>query len=103
MDLSKMNRDDLRTLQKQVAKELESRERQQKEDAIRKIQQIAAEAGISLEDVTGTRRGKKKTSAEARYRDPDNPSNTWAGRGRKPKWLEEKLGKGKNIEDFAVV
>jgi DNA-binding protein H-NS len=33
---------------------------------------------------------------------PDNPGETWAGRGRKPKWLVAKLDKGEKITDFAI-
>jgi DNA-binding protein H-NS len=33
---------------------------------------------------------------------PDNPGETWSGRGRKPKWLVAKLDKGKKITDFAI-
>src|SRR4051794_5853024 len=47
------------------------------------------------------RRGKRhaqeddrRRGVSAKYRNPDNPAETWAGRGRKPKWVEEKLAQG---------
>ena len=102
MDLSKLSLDELRNLQKHAAKEIESRAHQIKAEAIQKIQQIAQAAGISLTEVTGAQRTKKSSTAKVKYRDPDNPANTWAGRGRKPRWLEEKVRRGKKIDDFAV-
>ena len=38
-----------------------------------------------------------------KYRNPDNPSETWAGRGLKPRWLAAALKTGKKLEHFAVV
>src|SRR5580693_4232928 len=37
-----------------------------------------------------------------KYRNPDNPSETWAGRGLKPRWLAAALKGGKKLEDFAI-
>ena len=45
----------------------------------------AAQFGMSPEDVlqySGRRKGKPK------YRNPDNPDQTWTGRGKKPNWLK---------------
>jgi DNA-binding protein H-NS len=48
---------------------------------------------------------KGKSQAEApkvKYRNPDNPSQTWTGAGRKPAWITEALSSGKTLEDFTV-
>jgi len=37
-----------------------------------------------------------------RYRNPAQPSETWAGRGKKPRWLSAQLKSGKQIEDFRI-
>src|SRR6267142_7070344 len=37
-----------------------------------------------------------------RYRNPAQPSETWAGRGKKPRWLTAQLKSGKQIEDFRI-
>jgi hypothetical protein len=37
-----------------------------------------------------------------KYRDPDNPANTWAGRGAIPKWMAGKLRKGVTRQDFLI-
>jgi hypothetical protein len=38
-----------------------------------------------------------------KYRNPDNPNETWAGRGLKPRWLAAAIKGGKKLEDFAIV
>ena len=37
-----------------------------------------------------------------KYRNPDNPDETWAGRGLRPRWLAAALKSGKKIEHFAI-
>ena len=37
-----------------------------------------------------------------KYRNPDRPSETWAGRGKQPRWLVAQLGAGKRIDDFRI-
>jgi DNA-binding protein H-NS len=52
----------------------------------------------------GRRRvGKGARGAVApKYRNPENPVETWAGRGLKPRWLSAALKAGKKIEDFSI-
>jgi DNA-binding protein H-NS len=38
----------------------------------------------------------------AKYRNPTNPSETWAGRGRLPKWLATAIEEGKQLTDFVI-
>ena len=37
-----------------------------------------------------------------KYRNPENPSETWAGRGLKPRWLTAALESGKKLDDFRI-
>lgn len=36
------------------------------------------------------------------YRNPKDRSETWAGRGNRPRWLSAALKQGKKLESFAV-
>lgn len=65
-----------------------------------KIASLAENAGFSVGELFGSR-GKGK-SISVKYMNPDNRSETWTGRGRKPNWLVAKLSKGAKITDFAV-
>jgi len=47
-------------------------------------------------------RGRKGTKSVAKYANPDDRSQTWTGRGRKPNWLVARLKKGAKVEDFAI-
>jgi DNA-binding protein H-NS len=37
-----------------------------------------------------------------KFRNPVHPSETWAGRGKQPRWLAAALKKGKRLEDFRI-
>src|ERR1700730_15351658 len=37
-----------------------------------------------------------------KYRNPAEPAETWAGRGKQPRWLTAQLKSGKKIDDFQI-
>jgi DNA-binding protein H-NS len=37
-----------------------------------------------------------------KFRNPDQPLETWAGRGKQPRWLRKHLRSGKRIDDFRI-
>jgi DNA-binding protein H-NS len=39
---------------------------------------------------------------QPKYRNPEEPSETWAGRGRQPRWVQMQLSLGKRLEDFRI-
>lgn len=43
---------------------------------------------------------KKTRKVKVKYR--DNASNTWTGRGSRPRWLREAVANGKSIESFLI-
>jgi DNA-binding protein H-NS len=53
----------------------------------------------------GKRRGSslKGRKVAPKYRNPANKSETWAGRGVRPRWLQAALKDGRKIEEFAIV
>jgi DNA-binding protein H-NS len=57
-------------------------------------------------DINGTRaKGSGRGSRGAvapKFRNPENPEETWAGRGLKPRWLAAALKSGKKLEDFSI-
>ena len=79
-------------LQKQVAVAIVERRQTERADLKAKLTALAAEAGLSLDDVFGLRSGSKAL-APPKYRNQEKPEETWAGRGRKPLWLVAELQK----------
>jgi DNA-binding protein H-NS len=46
--------------------------------------------------------GEGRTPVAPKYRNPENPSETWAGRGLKPRWLKAAIETGKTADDFLI-
>jgi DNA-binding protein H-NS len=102
MDLSKLNLAELKDLQAQVGVELKNREKSEVEKARNDIEAIAKSLGISLKDLLGGADTKGKVRKQtgkvaAQYRNPQDASQEWTGRGRQPGWVKELLASGKNL------
>ena len=66
---------------------------------------IASEYGVMLDEILKKGPSKAKgarAKAAPKYRNPKNAAQTWAGRGRKPAWLEAELKKGAKLESFLI-
>lgn len=106
IDLSGYNLGELKGLQHDIEKELKNRQHQDVQKAREQILAIAQEAGMAVEELLATtaKSGKKENAAKVkpRYQNPADISQTWTGRGRKPRWLAEGLASGKTLDHFRV-
>ncbi len=37
-----------------------------------------------------------------KYRNPGKPAETWSGRGRRPRWVEEQMAAGRSLSDLLI-
>ena len=51
---------------------------------------------------TPSRAGRKLGKVAPKYRNPDNPRETWAGRGKQPRWLAAYTAKGPDLGEFLI-
>jgi DNA-binding protein H-NS len=102
VDLNSMSLKELKDLQGQVAKAIANFEDRKKKAALAELEEKARAMGFSLAELTGTAAPRKRAPATAKYANPADASDTWSGRGRKPRWFADALAKGKKPEDLAV-
>lgn len=114
INLKQLSVDDLLTLRNRINAMLESRvdrERRELESRLKRLQHFKASAAerrnpASAATTAAKRARKKKLKANGKvapkYRNPENPSETWAGRGLQPRWLRAALNDGKKIGDFQI-
>lgn len=100
IDLESMDRDELKKLISDAQKALKSVDQRRRAEAKRAAENAAKEYGFSLDEVMEA--GAKGSKGAPRYVNPDDASQTWTGRGRKPNWVLEALKNGKSIEDLAI-
>lgn len=103
MDISDMTREELEQLKDNIDKRLVEIEKEQRSAALTEMRAIAKRHGVSMEEMVEMATANASPSgALPKYRDPKNPSNTWTGRGRKPKWLVAAIDAGADIGEFAI-
>jgi DNA-binding protein H-NS len=57
---------------------------------------------LHLPDRPITRSHRPYPPVRAKFRNPDQPSESWSGRGKRPRWLDAQLRSGKQIDDFRI-
>ena len=88
--------------------ELRERQEAKRRRAEDEIKRILAENDLDPADFFAklTKGKKKKKSAApsspAKYRNPENPDETWNGLGRKPKWFLDAKNSGITEEQMAI-
>lgn len=105
-DISQLSVEELKRLQEEAEALIASKKDEAVEDAYQQITAIAEKVGLTIEQILEYGASKRKKSVrkavEPRYRSKANPSDTWTGRGKQPRWLVAELDKGAKLEDFLI-
>lgn len=114
INLNQFSVDDLLSLRERLNAMLASRvdrEKKQLEARLKRLQRFKAAGAENGKAVTGAKaatagktKRKRKSSGKVapKYRNPENSSETWAGRGLQPRWLKAALSNGKKLADFQI-
>ena len=104
-DLDSMSRQELVKLRNEVEKAISSLAERERRRALDAAEKAAAEHGFSLADLAAMSSGKgrgRKSTAAAKYRNPEDANQTWSGRGRRPDWVNAALAAGASLGDLAI-
>lgn len=108
LDLEAMPLDDLWSLHEKISRFLSERmtaEKQQLEIRLKRLNQAdEAYGSLGLKSISA-RNGsprRKYPKVFPKFQNPKAPFETWAGRGRQPRWLISALKAGGKIEDFEI-
>jgi len=102
IDLNTLSLKELKDLQGQVTKAISSFEDRKKKLALVELEETARKLGFTLGELTGSSVPRKRSPAVPKYANPADPTDTWSGRGRKPRWMEAALREGKSPDDLAI-
>ena len=102
IDLGKLSLDELKTLSKNVEKEIKNFRKRARDAALKDLQAVAKKHGLSVDEIVGKKGKTKKAAAPAKYRNPADPSQTWSGRGRQPAWYKAAISKGKSAKSLEI-
>ncbi len=105
IDLKKLTQTQLNDLILRAEKRKEEIATEGVQKVRERILKLLADEGLTLEQVFGGKRGRSKskgTKVKPKYRNTANAEETWAGRGKRPRWLADALAAGKKEKDFLI-
>lgn len=122
MDVSKLSIAEINSLTAKLSKRKEKLEKGQIEKVRAKVTALLRKEGLTLQDLmkggasaaAAPRAAKKARGAgkgkggvagrkvAPKYRNPNNPQETWTGRGINPRWMTELLAKGMTKEQMLI-
>lgn len=115
LNLESMTRAELIELRSKIDKAITTAGDRDRQRALKAAEGLAREHGFTLAElVSGKGKGRgagsrqeshavassSPGSSAVKYRNPDNPDQTWSGRGRRPLWFNEALATGRSAEDL---
>ena len=122
IDITRLSAKELESLISQARKRKTTLSKRKPLAAVRKkVMQLAKNEGYSIAELFGTgtptpaatrtprAAGAKSTKPRKtlgkvapKYRNPDNASETWTGRGKQPRWLAAHTGAGRALGEFLI-
>ncbi len=104
MKIATMSLDELRRLRDEIERTVKDKENSVVIDARKEVNDILKKYGVTIDQVVGIKSKKTRAGAlsEPKYRNPDDFTQTWTGKGRKPKWVLEYLDRGYTLDGLAI-
>lgn len=103
INVDKMSLKDINELEAKLQKAKTQARERARADIKGQIDEILDGSGFTVFELYGSAaRGRSRGKSAAKYANPDNKSETWTGRGRKPNWLVARLTKGAKLADFEI-
>jgi len=98
----------LSKLHAQTGERMAALKEETRKELLRKMTEMAAKEGFaSLQEVISPKQKKSGRKASGRtgapkYANPSDPSQTWTGNGRAPRWLRDLEESGRKREEFLI-
>jgi DNA-binding protein H-NS len=96
-NLNLVSLDDLWKLHESVVDELTRKIVAERTKLENRLRQISSTGGNQA-----SKRKRAYPKVLPKYRNPKNGGETWAGRGKQPRWLADQLQSGKRLDDFLI-
>jgi DNA-binding protein H-NS len=101
-----MSVNELWQLYEELSQILSDRLKSEKRELEKRLAQLWREREVRKTDSANRQSPQERRKyplVYPKYRNPEEPSETWAGRGKQPRWLTAALKAGRKIEEFEIV
>jgi DNA-binding protein H-NS len=104
LDLKSLSIEELWALHEEIATTLSDKimiEKRGLEERLARLKGPVEKATTTFVPLKAPER-RKYPAVLPKFQNPSNPSETWAGRGKQPRWLVSQIKAGKKINDFLI-
>jgi len=107
-NLDAMSIDDMWQLHEEISGVLSVRLTSEKRELEKRLAQLRREKEMRQSESADSqakdapRERRKYPRVFPKYRNPNEPSETWSGRGKQPRWLTAALKTGHTIDEFVI-
>jgi len=109
LNLDAMSVDEMWLLHEEIGQILSVRLTSEKRELEKRLAQLRREKEMRQSEPAdnqasqgAVRERRKYPRVFPKYRNPNEPSETWSGRGKQPRWLSAALKTGRTIEEFVI-
>jgi len=107
LNLDAMSIDEMWQLHEEISGVLSVRLTSEKRELEKRLAQLRREREMrqseQAEGLNGPPRERRKyPRVFPKYRNPNEPSETWSGRGKQPRWLVAALKAGHSMEEYVI-
>jgi DNA-binding protein H-NS len=107
-NLDAMSIDEMWQLHEEISAVLSVRLTSEKRELEKRLAQLRREKQMRQSESTDSQAKNAPRERRAyprvfpKYRNPNEPSETWSGRGKQPRWLTAALKTGHTIDEFVI-
>jgi DNA-binding protein H-NS len=106
INLDSLSPAELQALIKSAEAQMQSAKKSHIQEVRTKIEGLLKSAGLTIDEVYPRRGGQSskgpKAAVAPKYRNPENPAQTWSGRGKRPLWFSGALKKGVTADSILI-
>lgn len=100
IDLNSLSIEQLEALKQSIDGAIEKKQNQELMAVRDQLDALIDNSPFTLEEVLAAQKMRKPVAPK--YRNPNDDTETWTGRGRKPTWMVEHLASGGTFEQVII-
>ena len=101
--LEELTFEQLAKLADAIQNQLNAKRHEAREQLRQEVIAKALQFGIDPAELFPTHKPRvSRSEVKPKYRDTRDPTQTWSGRGRPPRWLQQRIAAGENKDDYLI-
>ena len=102
IDLSQYSIEELREIGKRAMDTVKEKQKDEIAETVKKLLALSDSTGIPIDQLLAPYKRKSYPPSRIKFRNPDNDTQVWTGRGQKPAWYRAKIAAGVSKESMQV-